>query len=86
MHHVVVLDHGNITERLYDGPEARRASLTYCRAILRRRTVHVRWFEDDALPGLPEKVLAERFGDPCESTCCVPLAEPWPERDGVTTL
>lgn len=87
MHQVVVLDqHGAVSETLYDGSEARRASLTYCRAVLRRRTVHVRWFEGDVLPGMPVTVHAERFGDPCEGTCCVPLASPWPEAAAVTDL
>jgi hypothetical protein len=84
MHHIVVLDHGDVAESLYDGTEARRASLTYCKTVIRRRTAHVRWTEDDPLPGLPEKVLAERFGDPCEGVCCVPLADEWPEQPTVT--
>lgn len=86
MHRVVVLDqHGTVAERLYDGPDARRASLTYITVLLRRRSAHLQWIEGDELPGLPAKVLAERMGNPCEETCCVPLAAPWPEQQHPVT-
>lgn len=87
MHRVVVLDqHGEVSETLYDGSDMRRAGITYGRAVLRRRRAHLRWTGDDPLPGLPATVHAERFGAPCEEPCCVPLADEWPEQPGVTTL
>lgn len=86
MHRVTVLDeHAVESECLYEGLDARRASLTYSRAVLRRRAAHLRWVDGISLPGLPDKVVAERMGDPCEKPCCVPLAEPWPEPTAVTS-
>lgn len=74
--------HGEtLSEYPFDGEDADRlASLRYCAIVLTSPKAHVRWTEGDALPGLPPKVHAERFGDPCEKPCCVPLADPWPEQ------
>lgn len=80
MHRVITLDtHGAVvTETRHD--TARSAALVYCGVVLGSPGQHVRWVDGDALPGLPDKVQAERFGDPCEGPCCVPLASEWPER------
>jgi hypothetical protein len=81
MHKVVTIDsHGDeVEESRHDG--YRDAALAYCRIVLRAPGQHVRWIDGDPLPGLPVTVVAERFGNPCEESCCVPLAEPWPEPD-----
>lgn len=85
MHHVTTLDeHGAvITTEGFD--DYGRASVRFCRIVLRHPHVHVQWVEGEELPGLPPKVIAQRFGDPCEKPCCVPLAEPWPEGTPTVT-
>lgn len=80
MHRITTLDEHGTESVLVQTPDAGRASIAYCRIVLRQPQTHVRWTEGVVLPGLPEKVLAERFGAPCESPCCVPLAAPWPEE------
>lgn len=84
----VLGEHGE-TQRQYhfDGEHADRdAALRYCAIVLNSPKVHVTWTEGDTLPGLPEKKHAERFGDPCEKPCCVPLADPWPEQQPSQTV
>jgi hypothetical protein len=86
MHHIVTVNpHGErITHEEFD--EYGKATIRFCRIVLRHPGVHVYWVDGDVLPGLPDKIVAERFGNPCEAPCCVPLAEPWPEGPTVTNL
>lgn len=79
MHRVQTIDrHGDVTaETVHD--TARRAALTYMRRLIAEPEAHLRWVGPDVLPGMPETVHAERFGNPCEQPCCVPLADEWNE-------
>lgn len=81
MYRVITVDeHGGIlTEDRRDDGVA--AAIAYIGVVLNNRQAHVRLVEGDELPGLPENVLAQRFGDPCENPCCVPLALDWPEQE-----
>lgn len=85
MYRVITVDeHGGILteERTDDGAAA---AITYIHTVLDNREAHVRLVEGDELPGLPENVLAQRFGNPCENPCCVPLADHWPEATAAVT-
>jgi hypothetical protein len=80
MHRVQHLDvHGNVIEEVERDHHA-DAAIAYIDRLLADRSAHLRWVDGDPLPGLPVTVVAERFGNPCEEPCCVPLAEPWPEH------
>lgn len=77
MSRVVILDkHGNEVRRVIATHDHVQAVIEYSHTVLREPKAHVRLVEGDELPGMPEKIVAERFGDPCEEPCCVPLAEP----------
>lgn len=85
MQHVRSINpHGEvITDEEFD--DYGKASIRFCRMVLRQPGVHLQWIDGEELPGMPPKVVGQRFGNPCEAPCCVPLAEAWEEQDpGVT--
>lgn len=78
MDRVEVLDvHGNVVETACVTPDPGIATIVYSRIVLRRPDVHVRYIEGNELPGIAPKVIAQRFGNPCDHPCCVPLASEW---------
>jgi hypothetical protein len=80
MDRVEVLDHhGTVIEEIIRHTDPGIVTIAYSRVVLRRPEVHVRYVEGDELPGVPPKVIAQRFGDPCEAPCCMPLSDEWPE-------
>lgn len=82
MSRVEVLDvHGNVIETVLRHRDPGTATMCYVATFRSKPDAHVRLVEGDALPGMPENVIAERFGNPCDAPCCVPLADAWPEQD-----
>lgn len=81
MHYITVLDRHGETVSEQQFTNMRDAGLAYCRAVLNQPDDHLRWSDDDVLPGMTPEVHAERFGNPCDEPCCAPLAQPWPETD-----
>lgn len=77
MHRIQFLTNGVVTKETLC-LTSRRASLTYCRQLLRlqRRGGHIRWIEGDALPGLPPKVIAEWFGEAAPPPQAEPIIAP----------
>lgn len=87
MFRVEVLDqHGTVVRTVLRAHHPADSTMAYWHAIRSEPTVHVRVVEGDELPGMPENVIAQRFGNPCDAPCCVPLAAPWPEQNPVPSL